>query len=89
MKPTTPGSHQKKSNNIDKSKTFFCSVANVGLTDFSRIVLGDSQGRGSKLHQKFPPPSSLTRYPIYRCLIASAEVSSWKVQFGPVNWIHF
>ena len=29
---------------IDESKKFFCLVANVGLTDFSRFFFGDSQG---------------------------------------------
>ena len=27
-------------------ETFFCSLANVGLTDLSQIFFGDSQGQG-------------------------------------------
>ena len=44
-------------------KTLFCSVAIVGLTDFSRFFLVTP--RGSRLHQIIPPPSSLIRNPVY------------------------
>ena len=43
-------------------KTFFCLVANAGLTDLSRFFLVTP--RGSLLLQIVPPPSSLTHDPV-------------------------
>ena len=46
-----------------QSAVTFYPVAIVGLTDFSRILFGDSP-RDSRLHQIIPPPISLTRNPV-------------------------
>ena len=68
-------------------ESFFCSLSNVGLTNFGRIFFGDSQGQGSTLHQILPPPSSLTRNPV-KYLWSTLHVLFWRF-FGLLPLLYF